>query len=430
MERARNYVELDLFASDEGRPRVRRVFRTTLRTLVLAVRGFLRDGAFQQASALSFDTVPAVVPLLVIAFATLRGLGAYDALLDGMLRPWLEHGVGARADQSTLREAFAMLLELGEDANLAALGFLGILLLLYLVVVLLATMEATLDQIFGVHRPRRWVRKATDYAAILFVIPFALSFATTAAQALRRAAWVAPMGRLLETAASLLAVTAAITFLYLVMPSGRVRVRSALYGGVVAGVLEATAFWAYTTFQIGAARYHVLYSGFAAIPLFLVFVFVTWIIVLFGAEIAAAHQSPRGFRWRIRHRDPSAATKRSVALAFALDIARAFVAGAHPPTLRALAGGASVPERFARDVLDDLVRAGVLVRAVDDGRIAYTLARDPSMQRVSDVLAAIDRAGDEGPDHAPEAVAEILASLDRAQRESEADLDLRALASG
>ena len=282
-----------------------RSVRAALRTVVLAVRGFFRDEGFQQASALAFDSVISILPLLVIAFATLRGLGAYDAFINSSLRPWIEHTFGpAASDRSTLREAVVRLFELGEGVNLAALGFIGIILLLYLVVVLLATTESTLNRIWGVHRPRRLVRKAADYAAILFVIPFAMSFAATAGQAVAKASWLHPVARVIDVVSTVGAASLVTTFFYLVMPHTSVRFRSAIRGGVTAGLLWTGVLWAYTTFQIGVARYNALYSSFAAIPLFLVFVFVSWCIVLFGAELAAAHQNPRGFRWRIPPRRP------------------------------------------------------------------------------------------------------------------------------
>ncbi len=435
MERARKYLEIELFRPDTDRSPMARSLRAALRTLVLAVRGFFRDEGFFHASALAFDSVISIVPLLVIAFATLRGLGAYDVFVNSTLRPWIEHTFGpAVRDRSTLREAFVRLFELGEGVNLAALGIIGIVLLLYLVVVLLATTETTLNRIWGVHRPRRLVRKAADYAAILFVIPFAMSFAATVGQAAGRASWLAPITGLLDVVATIIAGALVASFVYLVMPHTRVRVKSAIWGGVVAGALWTLVLWAYTTFQIGVSRYNALYSSFAAVPLFLVFIFVCWAVVLFGAEIAAAHQNPAGFRWRIRHGEASAATRRHLSVRFAVEITHAFVAGEHPPTLQHLAALGRVPENLARDLLEELTRAGIVVHAYEQGRRAYALGRDPSGIRVSDVLAAVDHREEPreiasgGKDARGQRVEGVLAELDRASRESQADVDLRSLA--
>lgn len=432
MERARKWLRLDLFGPEAER--APRAMRRAAESVVLAVRALRRHDAFHHASSLSFDTVLAVVPLVVIAFAMLRGLGAYEAFSAQTVRPWLERSFGSAIDEaSPLRDAFVRLLELGEGVNLAALGFLGIVLLLYLVVVLLTTVETTLDRIWGVHRPRRWVRRAADYAAILFVIPLAMLFATVAAQALGRATWLRPAEPVPSIALTVICASGAMAFLYLVMPNTRVRVSSALFGGGIAGALWSGAFFAYATFQIGAARYDMLYSGFAAIPLFLVFVFASWLVVLFGAELAAAHQSPSSVAWRLRERDPSTATRHRLAVRFMLEAARAFAGGTPPPTLEHLASVGHVPEQLARALLEELVAAGILVHAVVEQRPAYGLGRDPRSLHLTDILAAIDepRGADvlDGSDAEAARIDELLRRVEGSRRESEADVDLATLVS-
>ena len=190
------------------------------------------------------------------------------------------------------------------------------------------------------------------------------------------------------------AASSVLTFLYLVMPHTRIRFGSALLGGVIAGLLWHGGLLLYATFQVGVARYNALYSSFATLPLFLIWIFVGWLVVLFGAELAAAHQDERAFRWRVREGEASAHTRRQLGLHFGAAIAESFVSGQLPPTLDELASSAAVPVRLAESVLSDLVSHGLLLKAEREGRVAYVLARDPSAVRLSRLLAALDRTND------------------------------------
>jgi membrane protein len=424
-------LEDGAFAPDRRYPRARRA----LRIAILAVRGFLRDEGFHYASALAFDTVLSFVPLLVLVIGVLRGLGAYEAFVRTTIQPWIDQTFGASpAGQVTLREAFVQVLDLGAGADLQALGIVGFVVLLYLVVILLTTVETTLNRIWGARRPRSLVRRAVDYAAILFVLPLGLFLATAVGTSAGDLGFLGPLRSVARQAVAIAAASSVLTFLYLVMPSARIRVASAVLGGVLAGVLWHFGLVAYATFQIGVVRYNILYSGFATLPLFLVWIFVSWLVVLFGAEVAAAHQDEGAFRWRVRHTDPSASTRRQLGLHFAARITEAFVAGDAPPKLSELARAAAVPERLAEAVLADLVRPGLFLRAERDGEAAYVSARDPERVRLSRLFDALDHTEDpalldrEAPDPDRRRLDELLTRLERSVRDAPANLTLAELA--
>jgi len=137
--------EEGLFGPDAHTKPLRRVARI----LILALRGFVRDAGFHHASALAFDTVLALVPLLVIIIGTLRGLGAYDQFVETTIEPWIAQTFGPSPDGVvTLRDAFLQVIDLGEHADLEALGFVGFVVLLYLVLILLTTVETTLNRMY------------------------------------------------------------------------------------------------------------------------------------------------------------------------------------------------------------------------------------------------------------------------------------------
>ena len=195
-------------------------------------------------------------------------------------------------------------------------------------------------------------------------------------------------------ASAVLAASVAFTFLYVVMPHRRVRTRSAFVGALVASVLWYVALLVHARFQVGVARYNALYAGFAAIPLFLVWVFVSWLVVLLGAHVASTHEDEAEVRWRVRGTQPSEALREWAALRMLVDIGRAFLAGEHPPTRPELAVAARIPEGFAREILRRLSSEGMVAETSHRGRDAYVLAQDPSAVRVLDVLDALRGSAD------------------------------------
>lgn len=427
-------METALFGPDDEYPLHIRLARRTARVLWLAGRGFVRDEGFHHASALAFDTVLALVPLLIIVAGVLRALGAWNQFLASTIEPWLEMTLGQSPENMvTMREAFVKVIELGEKADVTALGFIGVIALLYLVLILLTTVETTLNRIWGARRPRSLVRRAADYAAILFVIPFGLVLATAMGAGLGDFAWLGGFRGFVREVVAMLAVSGVLTFLYLVMPAARSRFRSALIGGLVAGAFWHLGLEAYAQLQIGVARYNVIYSGFATLPLFLVWIFVSWLLVLFGAELAAAHQDESGFRWRVRDGEASARTRHRLGVRFTAEIARSFVRGEPPPDVRQHAEESSIPTRLAEDVLDDLARHGIVLRAHRDGVPTYVLSRDPRTLRLSDVLLALDESADPyelghpRSDEEAKQLAALVDDLEKAPEGAPANLSLREL---
>lgn len=432
MASASNAIEGWLFAADDDRSRAGRFGMRVLRMLWLAFRGFLRDDGFHHASALAFDTVLALVPLIVIVVSILRGLGAYEAFVTTTIEPFIETTfTQTPEDMVTLREAFVQILELGEQADVRALGAIGVVVLLYLVVILLTTVESTLNRIWGARRPRSLMRRAADYAAILFVLPIGLLLATAAGSGLGDMTWLGSARFAVREVVAIGAAGIVLTFLYIVMPNTRTRFKSALLGGMVAGALWHLGLVVYAFFQIGVARYNLLYSGFATLPLFLVWIFVSWLVVLGGAELAAAHQDERAFRWRVRVGDASPRTRHRLGVRFSAEITRAFFRGEAPPDLIELAERAGVPTRLAEEVLDDLASHGIFFRALRDGIPTYVLAREPRSVRLSTVLASLDEVADPrelGPrrdDDEARRLASLVGNLESANATNPANLTLR-----
>jgi len=387
---------------------------------VLAFRGFLQDEGLHRASALAFDTALGIVPLLAFLVAALKGFGSYDELVINTIRPIADRmltGIGDRSSELvSLHGAFMTLLAFVDRTDFSALGVLGLVTLLYIVVLLLMSVEASMNHIFGVARSRGAIRKITDYAAILFITPLSAMLAGAVATFAQKVNWPAA-GFLLQLAV-IFAMGLGLSALYLVMPFAKVRLSSALLGGFVAGLLSYFVLVAHVSLQLGVARYNAIYSTFAAIPLFLVWVFTTWVVVLYGAELSALHRDHARFRWKVEGQLVSHGARRYAGLRALLAVGHAFQQGAGPLTTSFLARELGVPTPLLERVLEQLSSRGLLVRTEQQGERAYVPARPLESLRLSQLVDALDDSPENG-------ALEARSVLDRAARQALEELSAK-----
>lgn len=436
LQRATRFLEQDLWSVELSKmPRARAVVYRQARLFWLALRGFFRDQALHRASALAFDTVLGLLPFLALLVSTLKGFGAYRALVKGVLEPALVDalgGMGGRDQQDvvTLRSVVVRGFEFVDRADFSAIGIVGLVLLVYVVVMMLVSVEQSLNHVFGVEKARSVTRRIADYSAILFIAPLCIMVAAAVTAAARRLESFGG-GSILQLGA-VMAVGAGLTMVYVVMPFTRVRVRSALYGGYFAGVVWYLVLLAHVYFQLGVARYNALYSTFAAFPLFLVWLFVSWIVVLFGAELTAAHQSTDSFRWRVRGADAAHSTRLFVAVRALAEITSAFVQGHPAATLNRLRRRLRMPGPLILEVLEQLVSRRLLMRSTEGPSALYTPARDIDKVTLSDVMDALELETTYSltplDSELDVRVGELLSRMSQARSSSHANLTLRELA--
>ena len=222
---------------------------------------------------------------------------------------------------------------------------------------------------------------------------------------------------------------------YVILPNVRTRPSSALLGAAVAGVLWQAALVAYVRFQVGVSSYNALYSVLSAIPIFLVWTYVSWMVLLVGATVAAGHQNERILRQRLRssHLDPS--LRETLAVLLVAQVVRDFLAGAPRRNAGQLAAATEMPELVVQDILDLLVRGGVLAGTDAREEPGYLPARDLDATRVHDVRDALRR--DAGAEelrrevdrHLGPRLQAVLAAVEDGARSAPQNLTLRQLGS-
>jgi membrane protein len=218
------------------------------------------------------------------------------------------------------------------------------------------------------------------------------------------------------------------------MPNVRTRAWSALVGGAVGGLLWQAALFLHVDLQSGVAQYNALYAGFAAFPIFLVWLYVSWQAVLLGAALAATHQHQKRVRYAMRtgRLDPEA--RELLAVAIAVEVAARFTAGAAPPDEEDLARGLGVPPAAVEEALAPLTGGGLLVRVLCGRGFAFTPSRDLNTIQLWDIHRAVRcRPGDEDIKGAVRqalapAVRDALDAAERSSRQAEREVTLQQLA--
>lgn len=448
LARAWTYFARDVWQPDiERLAWPKRLYLKSARVAYLAVSGFVEDNCLFRASGLTYITVLSLVPMLAFAFSVIKGLGAYDGLMvkvSAWLDGWLQAESAVTGESGhTIRASIDRVLEFVHTTDVTKLGAAGFVFLMLAVLQLLGTIEGSFNHIWGVQRHRTLLRKLTDYLAMVILAPIFLATAVSLLPLIRADAAAVEeflrvslhLGGLLDLLVGLTSVFVMwvfFTFLYLTLPNAHTRFGSALLGGLVAGLLWHGAQIVHVEFQMGIARYNKLYAGFAAIPIFLAWLHVSWVTVLAGAELAFAHQSEPAYRNIARTWPADHAFSEIVALRAMVRISRAFLTAAPRPTAVDIAAELGVPPRPVESALGTLATRGLVAIADESDGAHYLPGRDPGEITIKNVLDAMK--GSYGNPEVPfQAVVDVrldqlIHSLDEELTRSPSNRTLRELA--
>ena len=393
--------------------RLGRALKTrTAGVLGRCAEGFQRDNDLLWASALTYTTGLSIVPILAVALSALNGLGGAE-----VIRPLLERYLTANSPEITDR-----LMSFVSNVNAKTLGAVGAATLLLTVVLTLGTVEQALNNIFRVVYGRTMARKFADYLSLTFAVPVLLAGALGVRQILlKRLPNIAGAGWI----SSSLAIWAGFLFLYVFFPNRRVRLEAAAVGALVASILLQVAQWAFIYFQYGVNRYAAIYGALASIPVLLTWIYMTWVIVLFGAEVTAAferrNQPLVADRW--------AMSQRAVALAVALRLGERMAGRRGAVTPATLSAELLIDEPMLVEVLRRLERGGIVIEtAAGDGggENGLFLARDSSTIGLGEILDCV-RGGGPGAVPSDARVAAMVGRLHQAERETLGSFTVRDL---
>jgi membrane protein len=371
-----------------------------LRIIVMVIGGFERSKCQLRASAMTFYTVLGIVPLVALAFGIAKGFG-FDKLLERQL---YETFIGQEAVLDRITEMARSLLE---QTRGGAIAGIGLAVLLGTVIKVMLNIEDSMNDIWEVEKPRNFSRKFSDYLSIMAICPilviisssinvFITTQVTTIAEQVEILGVLSPFIFLMLKLIPYALFWALFTMIYMIMPNTEVPFYAGLVGGIIGGTIYQLAQWTYIRFQVGVANYNAIYGSFAALPLFLVWIQLSWLIVLLGAHISYAIQSVDDYDFEPDVRRVSPHLKKRVALLIVHAIAQRFARGDTPMTAEALSTALSVPVRLVRKIIDELIETGVLIHTHIDAAetvTAYLPARDIHDFTIAYILDAMENRG-------------------------------------
>lgn len=420
VQKASSFIKQDIWRIRRNHlPPGKSFFINLLRVIILSVRGFDEDKCQLRASALTFYSLVSIVPILAMAFGIAKGFG-FEKVLEAQLREKLA------GHEDVLANVIQFSHSLLQNTQGGLIAGVGLVMLFWAVLKVLGQIEYSFNDIWGVKDQRTISRKFADYLSLMLVCPviFVLSsgvtvFVTTqVAMIMEKFAILGSFKFIVFYLLKVLPYTlmwALFTFLYVFMPNTKVHISSALFAGIITGTIFQIVQWIYITFQVGVVQYNAIYGSFAALPLFLAWLQLSWLIVLFGAELSFAYQNVDTYEFEPDALLASHRLRTLLALQTAHYLIRNFSAGEKAPTAHEISNRLEMPIRFVNDILFELVKSNILsTTAIEgDGEHGYQPALDPDKLTIQYVVDAMEQRGLNAMPfiHAPEFTA-LSASLE------------------
>ncbi len=374
-------------------------FLEQLRIIILTIRSFRNDNCVLRASALTFYSLLSVVPVAAMAFGIAKGFG-----FEKFLEKWLFESFPGQDEIISQVIIFAnSYLETTQGGMIAGVG---LALLFWSVVKVMGHAEESFNVIWCVDQGRSFGRRFNDYLSIMLLGPFLMLLSSSAnVYITSQIAIITEKIALLDMFSSiifsllkltpLLLIWIMFSIMYILMPNTRVKLQAGVIAGFIAGVAFHLVQWGYIAFQIGAARYNAIYGTFAALPLFLIWLQLSWIIVLFGAELSFSIQNVHmhGFKEDVKRISP--AFGKLLALRICALIVRGFTSSEKPLSAHRIAEILDMPIGLAHHILDRLVESDVLsiVSTREDKEPAFQPARDAALLTIHAVVEALENSG-------------------------------------
>lgn len=382
IKKARRFVESDIWRIPlrELSPKQSFLIRQ-LRIVLIAFRGFSEDKVRIQASALTYYTLLSIVPIVAMALGIAKGFG-----LEAYLENLLQQALAGREEMLRWILSFSKSwLETTHGGMIAGAGFI---ILIYIVMRVLNKVESAFNDIWQISKPRPWSRKLSDYFAMMLIAPIFLIMAGGATVFLKTQienitenlallGFMSPVLLFLVRLIPYALIWIMLTIVYMVMPNTNVKFSSALIAGIIAGTAFQLTQLGYIHFQIGVSRYNAIYGSFAAIPLLLIWMQISWLIILFGAEISFANQNVEHYEFEAETANISHNSKKILSLYILHYLVKNFYHSKPPVTSGDISHKLEIPNKLVRNILNHL--SGTKLVSEIQGSHAKELLYQPAM---------------------------------------------------
>lgn len=377
------------------------LFTRMLQVSFAVVRDLLEGQLTLRAMSLVYTTLLSLVPLLALTFSVLKGFG-----VQNQLEPALVNALSALGDKG--EEIARQIVSFVNNIKVGVLGSLGLGMLVYTVVSLLHKIEKSFNYIWHIDFARPLGQRFSEYLSVVLVGPLLIFSALGVTASLmssavvQRLSTMPGLGFIVHSIGTLIPyalVIVAFTFVYVFMPNTRVKLGPAMIGATAAGIAWETAGWAFGAFVVNSSNYTAIYSGFAILIMFMIWLFVSWLILLLGTSIAFYCQHPEHLTGGKEQQALSAQMTEKLSMLSMLFIGRHYYRNQTPWRLDELAHWLGVPLNIAESILYRL-HAQKLILHTDEASPPYVPARDMETMQAKQILD-VARSGDEGGNMMP-----------------------------
>ncbi len=366
---------------------------------MLAFHKFGKDKCQLRASALTYYTLLAIVPVVAMAFGVAKGFG-FEKLLETQL---LERIPG---QEEVLIRIIAFAQQLLDTTKGGMIAGVGVVILFWSSIKVLNHIESAFNDIWEIKKARPMGTKLSNYFAILFICPILIILSSSVTvfisaqitMVTERVALLGFFSPLIFFMLKLLPyclIWILFTLIYILIPSTKVNMSSGVIAGIVAGTIYQVAYWAYIVFQVGVSRFNAIYGSFAAFPLFLVWLQLSWLILLLGAQFSFALQNSDKSELGPDSLDISLHFRKILSLQVAYLVIKQFQKGEKPFTAQKITHLLELPFHLAGQIIHELVESEVISETVDHDKHVMALqpAVDINRLTVKHILDALERRG-------------------------------------
>ncbi len=421
---------------DEYKSKTLRWLVKQLRVFIFTIKSYGQDQLQIRSAALTYYTLMGLVPIAAVIFGVAKGFTVETSLTNQLYESYPEY---TQLIDQVLGFANALL----ERTKGGWIASIGLVILLWSVIMVFNNIERSFNHIWEVKKERKLTRKLSDYLSVVLVAPIFLFLSNnvtkgigTTLYGLSDAGFYIAILDFFEALLPYLVIWVMFTVVYYVMPNTKVRFSAALKGALIAGTALRLFTILYITSQMMLSRYNAIYGSFAALPLFLLFLNVSWQVILFGAELSFGYQNIKKYVFEQESYHISLDYRRRVILVVLHRIADNFSKGGDPYDSDQLAQVLNIPVRIVRDVLFDLEQARLIVSIDEDLAKSekYLPFRDLSNTRVMDIFKAIEQVGYQNADMEAcvdlRSASTVIEQIEALVRESDRNVLLSELKSG
>ena len=378
---------------------LKEIYITTIKTIILAIRGFRSQDLMTRASALTYSSLLAIVPLLAVLLGIAKGFGFQGTVRQQLFDYFPGH-------ELELNKAFEFVESYLAQAQGGIIIGVGLILLFYTVINLLSSVEDTFNDIWQIPKSRPWYRKISDYLALFIILPVLMTASSGLSifiSTLQNSTWgtylfFTPFVEAFLNIVPYIITTLVFTGLYILLPNTKVKFINGLIPGCITGISFQIFQFIYISGQIWVSKYNAIYGSFAALPLLLLWLQVSWVISLFGAELSYAAQNVKKFSFERDSKNISRRYKDFLTLLITSLIVKRFEKGEKPYTADELSETYRIPIRITTQILYLLTELKIIneVNYGEDDRVRhFQPAIDINKISVSYLITRLDEFGSE-----------------------------------